>query len=219
MVIDIVGSVLSKSTLANQEEWKTLLNSNTSWRLKLNKDFSCCRISFFCLILVGLQSLFRRQNILFLSTNLTTCGLSPLCVWSVWESTVVFLFSMTASQLAARLLAASSTTSALCPHYHADLYFQKYNSLIIPAVIVFVQAAKAGRAFTEKAFMCSAASVHFSFFFPTSSEKERSRSTAVYSSITQGKKASGTQLWILAGLERKSVYEFKNPQKDKIKNK
>lgn len=83
------------------------------------------------------------------------------------------------------LLAASSTTSALCPHYHADLYFQKYNSLIIPAVIVFVRGAKLGRALSEKAFMCSAASVHL---FSTSSEKERRRSTAVYSSSLRGRR-------------------------------
>lgn len=80
-----------------------------------------------------------------------------VCVvcWRIHSSISILNDCLTAP----RLLAASSTTSALCPHYHADLYFQKYNSLIIPAVIVFVQAAKAGRALSEKAFMCSAASV------------------------------------------------------------
>lgn len=76
------------------------------------------------------------------------------------------------------LLAAFSATPALCPHYHADLYFQKYNSLIIPAVIVFVRGAEPGRGSSEEAFMCDAARVHL---FPTSFEKERGRSTAVYS--------------------------------------
>lgn len=76
------------------------------------------------------------------------------------------------------LLAAFSATPAWCPHYHADLYFQKYNSLIIPAVIVFVRGAEPGRGSSEEAFMCDAARVHL---FSTSFKKERGRSTAVYS--------------------------------------
>lgn len=141
---------------------------------------------------VGLQSVTLYPHTVSISQPAEAPSACVVC-WRICSSISILNDCLTAPpppfflQLAAQL-------SALCPHYHADLYFQKYNSLIIPAVIVFVRGAKLGRTPSEKAFMCSAASVRL---FPTSSEKERRRSTAVYSSSLRGRRRvrHGFEFW------------------------
>lgn len=91
---------------------------------------------------VGLQSVTLYPHTVSISQPAAAPSACVVC-WRICSSISILNDCLTAPP--PLLLQLPAQLSALCPHYHADLYFQKYNSLIIPAVIVFVRGAKLGR--------------------------------------------------------------------------